>query len=105
MKPVENLEELKIRLAKHFWLPCLVDGKLDLTHIDVGHDFSFIPRNKAGKIELDVGELRTIIERAVDEAIKYAAEFCEPDDRDSPFRRSAIDDYKESLMSLARYGQ
>jgi len=60
-------KQLENKMVKHYWRNCLDtnNGELSIEEIDDSKDFDCIPRNKKGKIELEVGELRDIIHNTI----------------------------------------
>jgi hypothetical protein len=63
---VKDRKTLENKLVKYFWTECCIKNKIDLSLVDGSEDFSIIPRNSKGKIQLEVGELRDIIHDAFD---------------------------------------
>lgn len=62
-------ETFENKLAKFWWSECQdKDGNIDLNKVDGSGNFDIIPQNSKGIIQIQVGELRSIISavRAMD---------------------------------------
>lgn len=61
-----KLEEFKNKLVK-FWWTKSSDGKgnIDFDKVDGSNDFSIIPTNSKGIIQIHIGEFRSIIDEIV----------------------------------------
>lgn len=64
-------EELN-KYAKYYFTECQVNGKTDWSLVDGSSDFSVIPTNSKGIVQMTVGDLRTIISDVVDTAARKA---------------------------------
>lgn len=71
-----NILEMKNKLAKHWWAKALnpSTGKIDYSLIDGSNDFSIIPTDSKGKVKLEVGEIRSIIDEVWKQAEAIGAE-------------------------------
>jgi len=71
-----NFKEYENKMVKHYWSDCLdpFSGKLLLGEIDGSDDFSMIPTNSKGKIDLTIGELRDIVSRTINETRRISYE-------------------------------
>lgn len=64
----EKKETLKNRLVKFWWSECQdKDGNVDLDEVDGSNDFSVIPTNSKGMIQMEIGELRSIIDEVINQ--------------------------------------
>ncbi len=62
---VEGMEELRNKLVKFYWSNSLEqNGEINLDLVDGSSDFSIIPRIN-GRVDIEVGELRDIINYTV----------------------------------------
>lgn len=64
-----NFKEYENKMVKHYWSDCLdpFSGRLLLNEIDGSDDFSVIPTNSKGKIDLTIGQLRDIVSKTINE--------------------------------------
>ena len=67
----EQEKELKNKLAKFWWTECADNkGKIDFDKIDGSNNFSIIPQNSKGIIQIQVGEFLSIIDEVFKQAKK-----------------------------------
>lgn len=81
---VRGIEELKNKLVKHWWSDCLDpnSGELLLNEIDGSSDFSSIPTNSYGRVELEIGELGSIVDEVVKQTLNHLQELHEREKRE-----------------------
>lgn len=65
-KEIEDRRKLRNKLARYYFEPSMVGNKIDWDKVPDTDDFSNIPRNSKGIVQIEVGDFLTIMDDITD---------------------------------------